>query len=200
MRDAQWDQIRQSLGAIHQKIELLQQQIQATREELGRQGDVQRGLAEQRTEFARQQEELRDQVRRMEEQLKALRERAGTEAVTYGQTIEQLRSELQRMGQTLGRVEKERLDAETGLKTEVQRLRQRVYELRNDLIKMQGAVDMLLVGVRAKHRRQRRIRVGLVTTDPAAPDHRNESHTQGLPGNETRGGPFFRQGWLIAEV
>jgi hypothetical protein len=48
------------------------------------------------------------------------------------------------MGQVLGRVEHERLDVQTNLKNDVQRLRQRVYELRNDLVKMQGAVDMLL--------------------------------------------------------
>jgi hypothetical protein len=80
----------------------------------------------------------------MEEQLSALRERAGTEAAGYGRTIEELRNELQRMGQTLGRVERERLDTQTGLQNDVQRLRQRMFEMRNDLIRMQGAIDTLL--------------------------------------------------------
>ncbi|MEN6337276.1 MAG: hypothetical protein ABFE01_23725, partial [Phycisphaerales bacterium] len=143
-RDGRWNAIQQNLQAMQREIADLQQQVRGTREEIGRQGVEQRGIEQQRAEVLRQQEELRNQARRMEEQLNGLRERAGADAEGYGRAIEDMRNDLQRMGKVLGRVEQERLGAQGDIKNEVQKLRERVYQLRNDLVKMQGAVDMLL--------------------------------------------------------
>jgi len=80
----------------------------------------------------------------LEEQLNVLRERAGTETAGYGRNLEQLRVELQRMGQTVGRIEQERLSSYSGVTTNVDQLRQQVCDLRADVLRMQGTVDALL--------------------------------------------------------
>lgn len=136
-RDERW-------SAMQGRIAESQHQIQALREELDRRAAEQRELAQQRNELLRQQEELRNHARRMEEQFNAFRERAGNEAAGHGRALDELRNDLQRMGQVLGRVERERADVQTDLKNEVQKLRQQVSELRNELTRTQGIVSMML--------------------------------------------------------
>jgi hypothetical protein len=60
------------------------------------------------------------------------------------QEVDRLRTDLQRMGQTVGRVEQERLNAQVGLQNEVQRLRDQVSNLRGNLMQMQGVVSAML--------------------------------------------------------
>jgi chromosome segregation ATPase len=143
-RDERWVAMQQSLQAMQGRIAESQHQIQALREELDRRAAEQRELAQQRNDLLRQQEELRNHARRMEEQLNAFRERAGNEAAGHGRALDELRNDLQRMGQVLGRVERERADVQTDLKNEVQKLRQQVSELRNELTRTQGVVNMML--------------------------------------------------------
>ncbi|HSV99577.1 MAG TPA: hypothetical protein VLI39_05350 [Sedimentisphaerales bacterium] len=143
-REERWGAMQQSLQAMQGRIAESQHQIHALRQELDRRAVEQQELAQQRNELLRQQEELRNHARRMEEQLNVLRERAGNEAAGHGRALDELRNDLQRMGQVLGRVERERADVQTDLKNEVQKLRQQVSELRNELTRTQGVVNMML--------------------------------------------------------
>ncbi len=79
----------------------------------------------------------------MEEQLNAFRERVGNQTAEHSRAVDELRNDLHRMGQVLGRIEQERADAQTDLKDEVQKLRQQVSELRTELTRTQGIVNMM---------------------------------------------------------
>ncbi len=70
-----------------------------------------------------QLESLRGEIRRAEEQMKALAAQTDTTRESIGREIAAVSKDLQRMGQTLGRIEQERLKDERGLKTSVEELR-----------------------------------------------------------------------------
>jgi chromosome segregation ATPase len=69
------------------------------------------------------------EVRRAGEQMKALAVQADTTRASVSREISVVRTDLQRMGQTLGRIEQERLKAETSLTTSVGELRSQVQQL-----------------------------------------------------------------------
>jgi hypothetical protein len=61
--------------------------------------------------------------------MKALAVQADTARACVSREISVVRTDLQRMGQTLGRIEQERLKAETSLTTSVGELRSQVQQL-----------------------------------------------------------------------
>jgi hypothetical protein len=125
------DQIRQT------------QQTRAAGEETARRA-AQQGTEQLRAESMRQQEELRNQMRGLEERLKVATERAGVGTAAYRQELDGLRMDLLRMGLTIGRLEREKLDAQAALRGRVQQLEGQVSELGKDLALVQGSLNMML--------------------------------------------------------
>jgi hypothetical protein len=58
--------------------------------------------------------------------------------------IGRLRMDVQRMGETIGRVERDGFDAQIGLQNEVDRLRDQIGGLRGHLMQVQGALGTML--------------------------------------------------------
>jgi chromosome segregation ATPase len=83
-----------------------------------------------RTDALLQQlDSFRGEVRRAGEQMKALAAQADTTRESVSREISVVRTDLQRMGQTLGRIEQERLKAQTSLTTSVEELQGQVRQL-----------------------------------------------------------------------
>jgi chromosome segregation ATPase len=138
------DAIRQELRGVQDQTRETQQQVRAAGEESARRGAAQQSIEQFKAESMHQQEELRNQVRSMDERLKVATERAGTGTEAFRKELDSLRTDMQRMGLTLGRLERERLDAQAGLKNQVQQLDRQVSELRKDVLLVQGSLNMLL--------------------------------------------------------
>jgi chromosome segregation ATPase len=97
-----------------------------------------------RREVARQQEDLRRELQSMNEQLKAATERATVGTGALRQEVDRLRTDLQRMGHAVGRIEQERMDAQIDLRNDVQLLRDQVGDLRGHVMRMEGVVGAML--------------------------------------------------------
>jgi len=86
-----------------------------------------------------QLEGLRGEICRAEEQMKALAAQMGTTRESLNREISAVRTDLRRMGQTLGRIEQERLEDQSNLTTNVEKLRghleemQQLYQTQRDL-------------------------------------------------------------------
>jgi chromosome segregation ATPase len=76
--------------------------------------------------------------------LRALKEHFGATSEAVSRKVDELCTDLQRLGQTIGRLERERLDAQKTLKNEVNQLRQGTQQLSEELARTQGALQMLL--------------------------------------------------------
>lgn len=143
------EELKQSVEAIRQDLRTVQdqmrqtQQMRATGEESAQRA-AQQGVEQLKAESMRQQEELRNQMRGLEERLKVATERTGTGTEASRRELDGLRADLQRMGQTIGRLERERLDAQVALKGKMQQLESQMSELGKDLSLVQGSLNMLL--------------------------------------------------------
>jgi chromosome segregation ATPase len=133
--------MRQDLRAVQDQMRQTQQ-ARATGEESARR-TAQQGVEQLRAESMRQQEELRNQMRGLEEQLKIATERGGT-GMAFRRELDGLCTDVRRMGQTIGRLERERLDAQAALQGQVQQLEGQVSALGKDLALVQGSLNMLL--------------------------------------------------------
>jgi DNA repair exonuclease SbcCD ATPase subunit len=134
--------IRQDLRGVQDQVRQTQQTRTATDESIRR--TAQQSIDQLRAESLRQQEELRNQIRSMEERLRVATERAGTGAEAFRKDLDSLRADLQRMGQTVGRIERERLDAQVDLRNQVRQLEGQVSDLRKDVALVQGTLNMML--------------------------------------------------------
>ena len=143
------EELKQSVEAIRQDLRAVQdpmrqtQQMWAASEESARRA-AQQGIEQLKAESMRQQEELRNQIRGLEERRKVATEHAGTGTEAFRKELDGLRTDLLRMGQAIGRLERERLDAQAALKSQVQQLDRQVSELGKDLALVQGSLNMLL--------------------------------------------------------
>jgi len=137
------DTLRQELRAVQDQMRQTQQQMRAAGEESVRRS-AQQSVDQLRTESMRQQEELRNQMRRLEDRLRIATERAGAGTEAFRKELDSLRLDLQRMGQTIGRIERERLDAQISLRNQMQQLEGQVSELRKDVALVQGSLNMML--------------------------------------------------------
>jgi DNA repair exonuclease SbcCD ATPase subunit len=138
-----------SVEAIQRDLRTVQDQMRQTQQmwaagEESAQRAVQQGVEQLRAESLRQQEELRSQIRSLEERLKVATERAGTGTEAFRTELDGLHMDLQRMGHTIGQLERERLDAQAALMGHVQQLDRQVSELGKDLALVQGSLNMLL--------------------------------------------------------
>jgi septal ring factor EnvC (AmiA/AmiB activator) len=86
-------------------------------------------IAAQTDALLQQLDSLRGEVHHAGEQMKALAVQTDTTRESVSQEISVVRTDLQRMGQTLGRIEQERLKAQTSLTTSVKELRGQVQQL-----------------------------------------------------------------------
>lgn len=143
------EELSKSVEAMRQDLHVVQDQMRQTQqtravgEESARRA-AQQGAEQLRAESMRQQEELRNRVRSLEEQMKVGTERAGIGTAAYRQELDGLRTDLLRMGQTIGRLERERLDTQAALNGRVRQLESQVSELGKDLALVQGSLNMLL--------------------------------------------------------
>ena len=143
------EELNKSVEAIQRDLRTMQDQIRQTQqtraagEETARRA-AQQGTEQLRAESMRQQEELRNQMRGLEERLKVATERAGIGTAAYRQELDGLRMDLLRMGLTIGRLEREKLDAQAALRGRVQQLEGQVSELGKDLALVQGSLNMML--------------------------------------------------------
>ncbi len=76
-----------------------------------------------------QLDSLRGEIRRAEEQMKALATQTDATRESIRREIAAVGTDLRRMGQTLGRIEQERLKDERGLKTSVEELRRNLAQV-----------------------------------------------------------------------
>jgi len=129
--------IRVERAEVNRQLADLRQQ-QEQRDEALRQQET------QRKEVLRRQEELRNQAARLEEQLKAAIKQAGAESKSLRGELDRLHTDLQRMGQIIGQLEREKMEADKSVKTEVQQLGEQVNGLRKDLRQTQGTMNVLL--------------------------------------------------------
>ncbi len=141
------DELKQSVEAIRQDLRTMQQQMQqqvraASDESVRR--TAEQGLEQLRAESLRQQEELRNQIRILDERLQTTTERAGTGTEAFRKELDSLRTDMQRMGWTIGRLERERLDAQASLQSQVQQLEHQVSDLHKDVALVQGTLNMML--------------------------------------------------------
>jgi chromosome segregation ATPase len=135
----QWQTIHQTLRALQDQLGTVEQRVRAASEESAR-ANVER----LRSELTQQREELHGEIRSLNEQLKAAVTQAATGAATSQQQWKRLRADVQRMEQTLGQIERERLNTQTGLSTEVQELREQVADLRGNVMRVQGVLSTML--------------------------------------------------------
>lgn len=143
------EELNKSVETIGQDLRSMQDQMRQTQQaraagEESARRIAQQGVEQLRTESLRQQEELRNQMRSTEERLKVATERTGTGTEAFRKEFDSLRADLQRMGQTIGRLEREKLDAQAALKGRVWQLESQVSELGKDLTLVQGSLNMLL--------------------------------------------------------
>mgnify|MGYP001133345261 CR=1 FL=1 len=135
---------RRHLGATAEELE----EVRAEQRELGerqaRCAEQRQEMSERQTQCAQQQQELCAQIRAMDERMSALKQHCGATSEKLRRQVEQLCTDLQRMGQSVGRMEQERLETESGLKKQVEQLGQCTQQLREELARTQGALQMLL--------------------------------------------------------
>jgi chromosome segregation ATPase len=141
------EELKQSIEAIRQDLRTMQQQMQqqvrAAGDESVRRA-AEQSIEQLRAESLRQQEELRNQIRILDERLRTAGERAGAGTEAFRKELDTLRTDMQRMGQTIGRLERERLDAQMSLQSQVQQLERQVSDLRKDVALVQGTLNMML--------------------------------------------------------
>jgi chromosome segregation ATPase len=143
------EELNKSVEKIGQDLRSMQDQMRQTQQARAAGEESARRIAQQgaeqlRAESLRQQEELRNEMRSLEERLKAATERTGTGTETFRKEFDSLRADLQRMSQTIGRLERERLDTQAVLQSRVRQLETQVSELRKDLALVQGTLNMML--------------------------------------------------------
>lgn len=166
------EQLRQSLGAIQQDLQAIRDlrnketgQLQALAVEMGTIGNQMHAMAQQlqaeskasstgrqerqtieerQAEQMRRLEELRDQLRRLQEQLTPLVQRIGPERELFNQRLDRLNAEVGQVRETLDRIERERLGAQTDLRAEVQQLREQLNDVRANVMRIQGTLSVML--------------------------------------------------------
>jgi chromosome segregation ATPase len=104
-----------------------------TREEQG-------GTIAQADNLLPQLESLRGEIRRAGEQMKALAVQTDASREGVSREIAVVRTDLQRMGRTLGRIEQERLKDQTGLKAGVEEVRRNLAQVQQQLCQTQQAL------------------------------------------------------------
>jgi len=139
-----WQDVRERLGAMKERLGVLVQRVEEIEVATAQAREKQQALAERQAQSARKQEELGTQVNQMAEQQKAFKQRSGEMAAQFRQEIDRLCTDLQRMGQTVGRIEQDRIKAEEGLKTQIGQLGNEVQALQTDQARTQNAVNWML--------------------------------------------------------
>jgi chromosome segregation ATPase len=142
------EELAKNVAALQQELRSFQTQMQQMEQKRAAEEEAVRRTAQQRIEelhavSSRQQEEIRNQVRGLDERLKAA-ERTITEAESLRRELNGLRLDVQRLGQTMARLERERLDAQASLQVRVRQLDSQVCELRKDVATVQGSLNMML--------------------------------------------------------
>ena len=141
----QWREVHGNLETLAQRVRAVERHVQEVNEELDRSRAERREIAERNEVSARrQQEELRAHVHEMTEQRHMLAERMEARLEESDRNMDRVRVDVQRMGQTVGRIEEERIEAERSLRMEVGELGNQVQGIREDQLRMQGALNMLL--------------------------------------------------------
>ena len=87
-----------------------------------------------------QLESLRGEIRRAGEQMKAIIAQTDASREGVSREIAAVGKDLQRMGQTLGRIEQERLNDQRGLKASVEELRRNLAQVQQQLCQTQQAL------------------------------------------------------------
>jgi chromosome segregation ATPase len=128
---------------MQDRMQNMEQRARAASEESARSAEQQR-REQLRSELAQQQENLRREIQSLNEQLRTATERATVGTGALRQEVDRLRTDLQRMGQTVGRIERERLDAQVALEDNVQQLRDHIGDLRGNQMQMQGVLSAML--------------------------------------------------------
>ncbi len=139
-----WRELREHLKGMTERLDTLSQRAEETQHAITEGRTERQALRKGQAESARQQEKLGTRIDEVAEQQQSLKERAGALAAQFRQDIDRLCTELQRMGQTVGRIEQERLQAEEGLKTQVGQLSDQVRALQTDQANTQNAVNWML--------------------------------------------------------
>jgi len=141
----QWREVHGNLETLAQRVRAVERHMQEVNEELDKSRAERREIAEwNEVSTRRQQEELRAHVGEMTEQRRVLAERMEARLEESDRNMDRVRVDLQRMGQTVGRIEDERIEAERSLRMEVGELGNQVQGIREDQLRMQGALNMLL--------------------------------------------------------
>jgi archaellum component FlaC len=107
---------------------------------LGQAREEQGSTAARTDSLLPQLQSLRGEIRRAEEQMKALAAQTDTTREGVSREISAVSKDLQRMGQTLGRIEQERLKDECGLKTSVEELRRDLAQVQQQVSQTQQAL------------------------------------------------------------
>jgi chromosome segregation ATPase len=102
--------------------------------------EEQGGTIAQTDSLLPQLESLRGEIRRAGEQMKVLAAQTDASRESVGREIAVVRTDLQRMGRTLGRIEQERLKGEGGLKAGVEELRRNLAQVQQQVSQTQQAL------------------------------------------------------------
>ncbi len=102
--------------------------------------EEQANTATPRDSLLPQLESLRGEIRRAGEQMKAMIAQTDASRESVSREISVVRTDLQRMGQTLGWIEQERVKDESGLKTSVEELRRNLAQVQQQLCQTQQAL------------------------------------------------------------
>ena len=132
------------IAAIGNQLRAIEQQMRATGETSQSQQMQNQALEARQNEQMRQQEDLRNQLRQVQEQLAVLTRRAGPERKAVGRQFDRLTAEVQQLRETAEQAERDRLDVQADLRTEVQQLREQLGNLRGNVMQMQGALGVIL--------------------------------------------------------
>ena len=135
------------IGVLSNQLRALEQQMRATSETVQGQQQERQTLENQQTQQLRQQEDLRAQLRSLQQQLTALTQQAGPERDAAARRFDRLDADVQYMRQTIERIERERLDLQDNLRTEVQALREQLGYLRGNVMQMQGALSAMMAQI-----------------------------------------------------
>jgi chromosome segregation ATPase len=142
--DNRWNEVHVNLRDMRKQAQAFKQHLLAAAKEFENVRAEQQEMGEWKRKCTQQQEELRTQIGRMDERMGALKEHCGATSEKLRREVEQLHTDLQRMGRSIGRMEQERLETESGLKQQVEQLGQCTQQLREELARTQGALQMLL--------------------------------------------------------
>ena len=135
------------IGVLSNQLRALEQQMRATSETVQGQQQERQTLENQQTQQLRQQEDLRAQLRSLQQQLTALTQQAGPERDAAARRFDRLDADVQYLRQTIERIERERLDLQDNLRTDVQALREQLGYLRGNVMQMQGALSAMMAQI-----------------------------------------------------